>query len=48
MSTVGLIACNDLRRQFVQPLAWGLLALLCALFAWQFLAAVDALLQAAP
>ena len=27
MSTVGLIARNDLRRQFVQPLAWGLLAL---------------------
>ena len=48
MSTVGLIAGNDLRRQFVQPLAWGLLALLCALFAWQFLAAVDAFLQAAP
>ena len=48
MSTVGLIARNDLRRQFVQPLAWGLLALVCALFAWQFLVAVDALLQAMP
>ncbi len=48
MSTVGLIARNDLRRQFVQPLAWSLLALVCALFAWQFLIAVDAFLQAMP
>ncbi|HNR92018.1 MAG TPA: ABC transporter permease [Dokdonella sp.] len=48
MSTIGLIARNDLRRQFVQPLAWGLLALVCALFAWQFLVAVDAFLQAMP
>lgn len=48
MSTIALIAGNDLRRQFVQPLAWSLLALVGALFAWQFLVAVDAFLQAAP
>ncbi len=48
MSTILLLAGNDLRRQFVQPLAWGLLALACALFAWQFLIALDAFLQVAP
>lgn len=48
MSTIGLIARNDLRRQFVQPLAWGLLALVGGLFAWQFLVAIDAFLQAMP
>ncbi len=48
MSTILLLARNDLHRQFVQPLAWGLLALTCALFAWQFLVALDAFLQIAP
>ncbi len=48
MSTVWLLACNDWRRQFAQPLAWGLLALSCALFAWQFLIALDAFLLVAP
>lgn len=48
MRTVLLLARNDLHRQFVQPLAWGLLALVCALFAWQFLVALDAFLQVAP
>lgn len=48
MKTILLLARNDLYRQFVQPLAWGLLALVCALFAWQFLVALDAFLQIAP
>lgn len=48
MSVVGLIAGNDLRRQFVQPFAWILLALTCALLAWQFLVALDAYLRILP
>lgn len=46
MSVVGLIAGNELRRRFVQPFAWVLLALTCALLAWQFLVALDAYLGA--
>lgn len=48
MKTVWLLARSDWRRQFVQPLAWGLLALVCALFAWQFLIALDAFIQLGP
>lgn len=48
MKTMGLIAANDLRRQFFQPFAWILLALTCALLAWQFLIAFDAYLRIAP
>ena len=48
MRTIGLIAANDLRRQFFQPFAWILLALTCALLAWQFLIAFDAYLRIAP
>ena len=48
MSVIGLIARNDLRRQFVQPFAWILLALTCALLAWQFLIALDAYLRILP
>ncbi len=48
MRTTLLIARNDLRRQFAQAFAWILLALICALLAWQFLIALDAFLRAAP
>jgi ABC-2 type transport system permease protein len=48
MTTIGLLARNDLRRQFAQPFAWVLLALICALLAWQFLIALDAFLRLAP
>ena len=48
MSTVRLIAGNDIKRQFAQPFAWILLALTCALLAWQFLIALDAYLRIAP
>lgn len=48
MKTIGLIAANDLRRQFLQPFAWILLALTCALLAWQFLTAFDAYLRIVP
>lgn len=48
MSTIRLIAGNDIKRQFVQPFAWILLALTCALLAWQFLVALDAYLRIAP
>ncbi len=48
MSTIGLIAGNDIKRQFAQPFAWILLALTCALLAWQFLIALDAYLRIAP
>jgi ABC-2 type transport system permease protein len=48
MRTSLLIARNDLHRQFVQPFAWVLIGLICALLAWQFLIALDAYLRAAP
>ena len=48
MSRLLLIAGNDLRRRFVQPFAWILLALVCALLAWQFLLALDAFETIAP
>ena len=48
MSTIGLVAGNDIKRQFAQPFAWILLGLTCALFAWQFLIALDAYLRIAP
>ncbi|MEZ5462660.1 ABC transporter permease [Dokdonella sp.] len=48
MKSIGLIAANDLRRQFFQPFAWILLALTSALLAWQFLIAFDAYLRIAP
>lgn len=48
MSSIGLIARNEIRRQFVQPFAWVLLALTCALLAWQFLVALDAYLRIVP
>ena len=48
MSTIRLIAGNDIKRQFAQPFAWILLALTCALLAWQFLIALDAYLRIAP
>ncbi len=48
MSTIGLLASNDFKRQFAQPFAWILLGLTCALFAWQFLIALDAYLRIAP
>jgi len=47
VSTLPLIAGNDIKRQFVQPFAWILLALTCALLAWQFLIALDAYLRIA-
>ena len=46
MSGFLLIARNDIKRQFVQPFAWVVLALTCALLAWQFLVALDAYLRA--
>jgi ABC-2 type transport system permease protein len=48
MNASRLIAGNDLRRQFAQPFAWILLALTCALLAWQFLVALDAYLRLVP
>lgn len=48
MNTIRLIAGNDIKRQFAQPFAWILLALICALLAWQFLIALDAYLRIAP
>lgn len=48
MSGFMLIARNDIKRQFVQPFAWVLLALTCALLAWQFLVALDAYLRIVP
>lgn len=48
MSTIRLIAGNDIKRQFAQPFAWILLALTSALLAWQFLIALDAYLRLAP
>ena len=48
MNAIGLIAGNDLRRRFAQPFAWILLALTCALLAWQFLVALDAYLRILP
>ena len=48
MSAIRLIAGNGLKRQFVQPFAWILLALTCALLAWQFLVALDAYLRILP
>lgn len=48
MSVAWLIARNDWRRQYAQPFAWVLLALVGALLAWQFLLAVDAFLRMAP
>ena len=45
---IRLIAGNDIKRQFAQPFAWILLALTCALLAWQFLIALDAYLRIAP
>lgn len=48
MSALRLIAGNDIKRQFAQPFAWILLALTCALLAWQFLIALDAYLRIAP
>lgn len=48
MKTTLLLARNDLRRQFVQPFAWVLLALICALLAWQYLLALDAFIRVAP
>ncbi|MBL0164482.1 MAG: ABC transporter permease [Xanthomonadales bacterium] len=48
MSTIRLVAANDIKRQFAQPFAWILLALTCALLAWQFLIALDAYLRIAP
>ena len=48
MSGFLLIARNDIKRQFVQPFAWVVLALTCALLAWQFLVALDAYLRIVP
>ena len=48
MNAIGLIAGNDLKRRFAQPFAWILLALTCALLAWQFLVALDAYLRILP
>jgi ABC-2 type transport system permease protein len=48
LNAIGLIAGNDLKRQFVQPFAWIVLALTCALLAWQFLVALDAYLRILP
>ena len=48
MSGFLLIARNDVKRQFVQPFAWVVLALTCALLAWQFLVALDAYLRIVP
>ncbi len=48
MSAIRLVAGNDIKRQFAQPFAWILLALTCALLAWQFLIALDAYLRIAP
>lgn len=48
MNAIRLIAGNDLKRQFAQPFAWILLALTCALLAWQFLVALDAYLRILP
>jgi len=48
VSTIRLIAGNDIKRQFAQPFAWILLALTSALLAWQFLIALDAYLRLAP
>jgi ABC-2 type transport system permease protein len=48
MKTIPLLAGNDIKRQFAQPFAWILLALTCALLAWQFLIALDAYLRIAP
>lgn len=48
MSGFLLIARNDIKRQFVQPFAWVVLALTCALLAWQFLVALDAYLRILP
>lgn len=41
MSTILLIAGNDIKRQFAQPFAWILLGLLCALIGWQFLSVLN-------
>ncbi|SFN02406.1 ABC transporter permease [Dokdonella immobilis] len=48
MNAIRLIAGNDLKRRFAQPFAWILLALTCALLAWQFLVALDAYLRILP
>jgi len=48
MSAIWLIARNDWRRQFAQPFAWVVLALVGALAAWQFLLALDMFLRHAP
>ncbi len=45
MSAILLIARNEWRRQFVQPFAWIVLALVGALLAWQFLVAVDVFMK---
>lgn len=48
MRTIGLIARNDWRRQFVQPFAWILIAIVLALMAYEFLLALGAYLRVAP
>ena len=45
MSTIRLIAGNDIKRQFAQPFAWILLALVTILLAWQFLLLFDGYLK---
>ncbi|MGA9421691.1 MAG: ABC transporter permease, partial [Rhodanobacteraceae bacterium] len=48
MSAIAVIARNEWRRQFVQPFAWILIAVVLALTAYQFLIALGAYLQLMP
>ncbi|MGA9341732.1 MAG: ABC transporter permease subunit [Rhodanobacteraceae bacterium] len=48
MRATGLIAGNEWRRQFVQPFAWMLIAIVLALTAYQFLIALGAYLELMP
>ncbi|MGA8276853.1 MAG: ABC transporter permease [Rhodanobacteraceae bacterium] len=48
MSAIAVIARNEWRRQFVQPFAWFLIAVVLALTAYQFLIALGAYLQLMP
>ncbi|MBL0162971.1 MAG: ABC transporter permease subunit [Xanthomonadales bacterium] len=47
MKTIRLIAGNDIKRQFAQPFAWILLALVTILLAWQFLLLFEVYLELA-
>lgn len=48
MSGIRVVAGNELRRLFVQPLAWALLAVVLGLLAYFFLLALDAFLALMP